>query len=129
VPVEPEKKKWDISWSYTGYVANFGEEVPYTFQDIVMQNRNVGVAKVLTSAKSFDAFAEADIAGLNFSTAQSTIGSDWRRTTPAPAATWDDRYYIIRDGDDNYYKLRFTSLTENNTRGLPAIEYVLVRRG
>lgn len=129
VPVEPQKTKWDIAWTYTGFVANFGAEVPYTFQDIVQQNRNVEVAKVLTTTKSFAAFAEADLAALTFSASQSTIGSDWRRTTPSPAQAWDDRYYIIKDGNNNYYKLRFTALTQNGSRGYPAIEYVLVKRG
>jgi HmuY protein len=129
VPVEPEKTKWDIAWSYSGFVANFGAEVPYTFQDIVVQNRNVEIAKVLTSAKAYASFSEADIPGLTFSAKQSTIGSDWRRTTPSPAQAWDDRYYIIKDGSNNYYKLRFTALTGNGSRGYPSIEYVLVKRG
>lgn len=130
VPVEPEKKKWDIAWAYFGYVTNFGGgEVPYLFQDIVIQNRNVQVARVLTSAKDYSAFTEADIAAQSFSSVQTTIGSDWRRTTPSPAQTYSDRYYIIKDGSNNYYKLKFTALTDGGVRGYPGIEYALVKRG
>lgn len=134
VPVEPEKTKWDIAWTYTGYVANFGAEVPYTFQDIVIQNRNVEIAKVSASILQtplipFENFTEANLSLVTFSGKQATIGSDWRRTTPSPAQVWDDRYYIIKDGNNNYYKLRFTALTENGNRGFPAIEYVLIKRG
>ena len=62
VTVEPEKAKWDIAWNYFGNVTNFGAgEVPYLFQDMVIQNRNVQVAKVLTSAKAYADFTGADI--------------------------------------------------------------------
>jgi hypothetical protein len=132
VAVEPGKKKWDIAWTYFSNTTNFGSgEVPYLFQDIVLQNRNVQVAKVLTSTKAFADFGEADIAALAFSGSQVSIGADWRSgggpsTQPAVRT---DRFYIIRDGENNYYKLRFTALTQNGERGYPAVEIVLVKKG
>ncbi len=133
VNVAPQKKKWDLAWSYFGSSTNFGGgEVPYMFQDIIFQNRNVAVAKVLTSAKAFASFTEANLTDgtiTSWNSTQLAIGADWRRTTPSPAQTWDDRYYIIRDGDNNYYKLRFTSLTNGGVRGYPSIAYELVKRG
>jgi hypothetical protein len=129
VPVEPEKTKWDIAWTYFGYVTNFGGgEVPYLFQDIVIQNKNVEVSKVLTSIKEYTSFTEADIAAQTFSSVQTTIGSDWRATFPSAAAR-TDRYYIIKDGSNNYYKLKFTAITDGGVRGYPAIEYALLKRG
>lgn len=132
VPVEPAKKKWDIAWTYFSNVTNFGAgEVPYLFQDVIILNRNVQVAKVLTATKAFDAFAEADLATQTFMTAQNAIAADWRSgggPTTAPAVR-TDRYYIIKDGDNNYYKLRFTALTQNGERGYPAFETVLVKKG
>jgi hypothetical protein len=132
VNVEPAKDKWDIAWTYFSNVANFGAgEVPYLFQDIVLQNRNVQVAKVLTSAKAYADFSEADIAAQTFVSSQTGIGSDWRSgggPSSAPAVR-TDRYYIIKDGNNNYYKLRFTALTQNGERGYPAFEYALVKRG
>ena len=132
VSVEPEKKKWDITWTYFSNVTNFGTgEVPYLFQDIILINRNVSVAKVMIAAKAFADFNEADIAAQTFSSLQTAIGSDWRSgggpsTSPAVRA---DRYYIVKDGDNNYYKLRFTALTQNGERGYPAFEVKLVKRG
>jgi len=132
VTIEPEKRKWDIAWTYFSNVTNFGTgEVPYLFQDIIIQNRNVQAVRVITSAKAFDAFTEADIATLTFSSLQATIGADWRSgggpgTSPAVRL---DRYYIIKDGDNNYYKIRFTALTQNGERGYPAFESVLVKKG
>lgn len=132
VNVEPEKKKWDIAWTYFSNVTNFGTgEVPYLFQDIILQNRNVSVAKVMATTKAFTDFSEADISTLSFSTVQTAIGADWRAgggpgTAPSVRT---DRYYIIKDGDNNYYKLRFTALTQNGERGYPAYEITLVKRG
>lgn len=132
VDVEPKKDKWDIAWTYFSNVTNFGAgEIPYLFQDIIIQNRNVETVRILTTAKTYDAFAEADIASLTFSGVQTTIGADWRSgggpsTAPAVRA---DRFYVIKDGDNNYYKIRFTAMTKDGERGFPAFEYALVKKG
>jgi HmuY protein len=132
VPVEPEKTKWDIAWTFFGNVANLGfGEVPFTYQDFVLQNRNVQIVRVLTSVKSYADFSQADITGLTFSTSQSTIGSEWRvggGPSSGPSIR-TDRYYIIKDGNNNYYKMKFTSLTTGGIRGFPEFEYALVKRG
>ncbi len=133
VTVEPPKTKWDIAWTYFANALNFGGgDVPYAYQDFVIQNRNVEVAKVLTSAKAYSAFAEADIAAQTFSNAQNKIGADWRKGATAggdPPVPYDDRYYIIKDGDNNYYKLRFTGATKSGERGHVSFEYALVKSG
>jgi hypothetical protein len=132
VSVEPAKKKWDIAWSYFSNVTNFGTgEVPYLFQDIVLMNRNVQVAKVMVTAKAFADFAEADIAAQTFLITQNAIASDWRSGggPGVSPAVRTDRYYIIKDGDNNYYKIRFTALTQNGERGYPAFESVLIKKG
>ncbi len=131
VDIEPAKTKWDIAWTYFSNVTNFGGEVPYTFQDFILQNRNVQVAKVLTTTKAYADFTEADITAQTFSGAQNTIGSSWRAgggPTTAPSVL-STIYYIVKDGNNNVYKLRFTALTQNGERGYPAFEYALVKRG
>lgn len=132
VPVEPIKKKWDIAWTYFANITNFGSgEVPYMFQDIIVLNRNVQVAKVLTATKGFYDFGETDLAAQTFLTTQNAIAADWRSgggPTSAPAVR-TDRYYIIKDGDNNYYKIRFTGLSQNGERGYPSYESVLVKKG
>lgn len=130
--VEPAKNKWDIAWTFFSNVTNFGGgEVPYLFQDIILLNRNVQSAKVMVATKPFGDFSEADLAGLSFSNSQVAIGADWRSGggPGVSPAVRTDRYYILRDGSNNYYKLRFTALTQNGERGYPAFEIVLVKRG
>jgi hypothetical protein len=132
VTIEPQKKKWDLAWTYFAFTTNFGGgEVPYLFQDFIIQNRNVQVAKVLNTTKTYDSFVEANLTDgtiTSWSTSQTAIGSDWRRTTPSPAQTWDDRYYIVKDGDGNIYKVKFTELTTGGQRGFPKIVFALVKR-
>ena len=129
---EPLKKKWDFAWTYFANVTNLGGgEVPYMFQDAILLNKDVQVAKVLTATKTFDNFLEADLASITFLSAQNAIATDWRSgggPTSAPAVR-TDRFYIIKDSDNNYYKLRFTSLTQNAERGFPSYDAVLVKRG
>ncbi len=130
VKVEPEKGKWDIAWTYFANATNLGTgDVPYLFQDIVLINRNVEIAKVMTTVKTFEAFTVADMAGLTYMKTQNAISSDWRSgggpgVSPAVRA---DRYYIVKDGAGNAYKLRFTALTQNGERGYPAFEAVLLK--
>ena len=132
IAVEPAKKKWDITWTYFSNVTNFGTgEVPYLFQDIILLNRNVEVAKVMTTTKAYADFSEADIVSQTFLTTQNAIASDWRSGggPGVSPAVRTDRFYIIKDGDNNYYKIRFTALTQNGERGYPAYESVLIKKG
>lgn len=132
VTVEPQSTKWDIAWTYFSNVTDFGGgEVPYAFQDFIVQNRNVKVAKVLTADKSYETFSESDIAAQTFKSAQNSLGADWRSgggPSSAPAVR-EDRYYIIKDSDQNYYKLKFTAMTKDGERGHVAFEFALVKSG
>jgi hypothetical protein len=136
VTVEPAKNKWDLAWTYFSNVTNFGGgEVPYLFQDVILQNRNVQAVRVMTSTKAFADFSTANLTDgsvtINWNSLQTTIGADWRSgggPTSQPAVR-SDRYYLVKDGDNNIYKLRFTSLTLNGQRGYPSYESVLLRRG
>lgn len=132
VIVEPAKKKWDLAWTYFSNVSNFGTgEVPYLFQDIILLNRNVQVAKVMVTAKAWADFSAADITAQTFLSTQNAIAADWRSGggPGVSPAVRTDRYYIVKDGDANYYKLRFTALTQNGERGYPAFEAVWLKKG
>lgn len=122
VTIEPQKKKWDIAWTYFANVFNFGGEVPYLFQDVVLLNRGVSVSTVMTATSSFEAFTAANLTGLVYKTTQNAIASDWRSGggPGTPPSVKTDRFYIIKDADGNYYKLKFTAMTQNGERGYAA---------
>lgn len=132
VNAEPEAKKWDLAWTYFSFATNFGfGEVPYLYQDIILQNRNVETVQVMESTVSYQEFNEQHLAGLNFSSLQTNIGSNWRSGggPGVSPAVRTDRFYVVKDADGNVYKLKFTALTKDGERGYPAIEYALVKKG
>ena len=132
VAVEPAKKKWDLAWTYFSNVTNFGAgEVPYLFQDIILLNRNVSIAKVMTATKAYADFTAVDADVQTYMTAQNAIAADWRSGggPGVSPSVRTDRYYIVKDGDNNYYKLRFTALTQNGERGYPAFEAKWLKKG
>jgi hypothetical protein len=134
VDVEPAKDRWDLQWGYSMYYTNFGTGlIPYGFSDLVFTNRqaNVEAAEVLTTTATYDAFAEANLAGVTFSKDADAIGSKWRVTSGGTVGVKTDRFYLIKDPAGNIYKLRFISFhpSDGGERGKPKLEYKLVKKG
>jgi hypothetical protein len=128
VTVEPKKNDWDFAWSYAAYTAG----IPYFFSDFVVTNYVAGVTavKVDSTVVSYNNFTEADIAGLTFLTTRDVIGGNWRATTGATAGIFGNFYFIVKDPNGNYYKLKFVSMGINDggNRGYPVVEYKLVKK-
>ena len=101
------------------------------YQDVVLINRNIQIAKVMvTPSVTFQGFGAGDISSLTLQTAQNAIAADWRSgggpgTSPAVRS---DRFYVLKDGDGNWYKLQFTALTQNGVRGYPAYKAVWLKK-
>jgi hypothetical protein len=134
VNVEPAKDKWDIAWTGFANSTNFGTgPVPYYFQDIVLQNTTgVQTLQIMNTTKTYEAFAESDLTGLDFGVqSQVKIGANWRSGggPGVPAAIRTDRFYVVKDSDGNYYKVKFTALTTGGERGKPKLEFALVKKG
>lgn len=130
--VEPETEKWDIAWTGFTNSLNYGFMVPYYFQDVILQNTSgVQTLQVLTTTKTYEAFAESDIPSDFGAQTQTKIGSSWRTGggPSGPPSLRTDRFYLIKDAAGNIYKLRFTALTQSGERGRPAIEFALVKEG
>jgi hypothetical protein len=128
VNVEPAKDRWDFVWTYSIYYTG---TTPYAFSDLVFTNYLGGTqaAEVLTSAVTYDAYAEANITSTTFSASRNTIGSNWRATT-GTVGVKTDRFYVVKDAAGNVYKLKFVSFTtqDGGTRGYPKIQYALVKK-
>ncbi|RZL06215.1 MAG: hypothetical protein EOO89_24690 [Pedobacter sp.] len=135
--VEPGKGEWDINWGFSIYYTAFGTtNVPYTFSDLVFINNLAGVSAAeliftgttANTSVSYADFKESNIAGVTFKTERDVIGSKWRNTT-GTVGVRTDRYYVVKDGAGNIYKLKFVSFVSNDggTRGKPVIEYKLVK--
>ncbi len=130
VNVEPEKASWDIQWTLATYKAS--ATIPYTFSDFVLINFVGGVtaAEVLTNAVSYADFKESNLSAVTFIGTREVIAGNWRVTSGTPLGVKTDRFYVVKDGAGNVYKLKFVSFISNDSgvRGKPVIEYKLVKK-
>jgi hypothetical protein len=136
VTVEPEKARWDLTWSYSIYDYNFyGTVVPYNFSDLISINYLAGVqaaqktyANASAANSAYAAFNKDSVSRTTLSSNRWAIGSNWRSTQPATGAL-QDRFYVIKDANGNYYKLKCLSMgvgTDGGTRGKPEFKYALI---
>ncbi len=133
VDVEPAKARWDIEWTGGMNKTSDGtNDIPYYFADQVFINQLGGVtaAEVLTSTVSYDAYSESNIATTPFKSDKMVIGSNWRVASPTSTGVRTDRFYVIKDGVGNVYKLKFVSFAtqDGGERGKPKIEFKLVKQ-
>lgn len=126
VSVEPEKNKWDLNFTvFTNEIAGAGS---YGYSDFVLNNLKAGIKvyQVNTSFKSYANYTLADVDDANFTDDQRIIGADWRDVFTGSAFT--DRYYVLKDFDGNYYKIRMLAfVNEGGVRGFPKFEYKLLQ--
>lgn len=135
VTVEPEKAAWDIEWGFTTYKAD--AKTPYTYSDFVLINFVGGItaSEVIFSGTAANStityanFTEANLTGITFLGTRDVIGSNWRATT-GTVGVKTDRFYLVKDGAGNIYKLKFISFhaSDSGVRGKPVIEYKLVKK-
>lgn len=137
VEAQPEKDKWDLVWSYSLFETNFGAgPVPYNFSDLISVNYLSGVtvatkiyANAATASAAYNAFNKDSITTTVPSTGRWSIGSGWRSTQPATGAR-TERFYVVKDAEGNYYKLKCLAMgvgTDGGTRGKPEFEYALIK--
>lgn len=133
VNVEPEKERWDFVWSYSLFTTNFGAgTVPYNFSDLIAVNYLSGVqvaekkyANAASAASAFTAFNMDSVAATTLVSDRWSIGSKWRSTMPATGARLD-RFYVIKDPNGNYYKLKCLAMgigSDGGTRGKPEFKF------
>ncbi|WP_338732403.1 HmuY family protein [Mangrovimonas cancribranchiae] len=138
VDVEPMASDWDIDFggvfSYYGLQGNLAAGL--TYSDYTTHNTlgGVGLYQITIEDDTTPSFTNFSITNVNEANFvyndRAVVGSGWRSVDYMTGETSvrEDRYYIIKDTDDNYYKLRFTAV-ESNTgeRGFPQFQYELLQ--
>lgn len=136
---EPQQYSWDIVWSTSIYETPNGNIMgAYIFSDMVAINYLAGVQTVekiySTQREALDAFESYSLADASadvFSAYRWGIGAHWRDVA-APGVTnagvRKDRFYVVKDTQGNYYKLKFISFSEDDAgvRGRPELIYKLL---
>lgn len=130
VNIQPEKQKWDICFTvFTNIIQGAGS---YVYADFVTSNvlGGVGVYEVkanapLTGTEAYNNFKTSDIDQSKFVyNDQRIIGSNWRTAGPGGSYINNSVFYIIKDPNGHYFKLKFMALTDTNgNRGFPQFEY------
>ncbi|MEO0044249.1 MAG: hypothetical protein RL329_3697 [Bacteroidota bacterium] len=100
---EPLRADWDLTaWQYRSLIPDMsGVMTPYTLTGI-MQNRGVTVAKVRRDLSN-DTWNN-----LNYKTAMSTIGADWKAFTNGVWTLADSTAYFVKLRNGRIYKMVFT---------------------
>ncbi|MDN3725094.1 HmuY family protein [Aequorivita sp. SDUM287046] len=128
VNVEPEADKWDLNFTvFTNIIDGAGS---YGYSDVVLHNRKGGVTaySVTTDQYEFDTFLPGNIIDSNFKADQRVIGASWRDVMNNEKDLVDTIFYIIKDANNNVYKLKFTALlSEFGERGYPEFKYELLQ--
>ncbi|SMG53027.1 HmuY protein [Marivirga sericea] len=130
---EPNKESWDFMYGTFTEKFPFGpNEIPYSFNDFIIINRhNTSAAMVMVERNTTYAdFNLQQIGEVSFNNEINAIGSSWRQgggPSSAPAV-FDDRFFIVKDSQENYYKIRFISMyDENNERGTTTFEFEILK--
>lgn len=128
VNVAPVKGKWDLNFTVFTEVLDLpeGGQSAYGFSDYVATNllSNTKAYQVMTKDITYQDFISANIDNSLYEVDQRVIGAHWRDVFNG---LFNDRYYIIQDTDGNTYKLKFTSMVnENGVRGYPKFEYQIL---
>lgn len=133
VSYEPAKTSWDFMYGSFTEALNLGGpglDIPYGFKDFIVINRyQTRVAMVFVADVTYEAFTEADLSTVTFSSDIDAIGENWRMGGgPGSApALHEDRFFVLEDAGGNYYKIRFTRLTSlTGERGRPEFSYELL---
>lgn len=130
VLVQPEKKSWDLCFSvFTNTITGAGS---YIYADFITIN-NLGGAGAYevkatgstTGVEAYNNFKISDIDQSKFVyNDQRIIGGNWREVGPSGYQVKGDVFYVIKDAEGYYFKVRFTRLTSaTNERGYPQFEY------
>lgn len=128
VSVEPEADRWDLNFTvFTNIIEGAGS---YGFSDGVLHNRKGGVTvyTVSTEHYDYDTFLLSNTVESNFKLDQRTIGETWRNVINDDKVLNHDIFYIIKDANNNIYKLKFTALlNDQGQRGYPEFKYELLK--
>lgn len=135
VSVQPKSKEWDLQFSSLSNI--IGATQTYFFSDIVLNNQfEGGVVHIDTVARDEDftnytkekAIEKEKASSAYFAQQgfQFGIGSAWRNTMQRTIN--DQRLYLVKDAQGNYYILKFLSMmNDQSVRGNITFQYRLLK--
>jgi len=130
VVIEPQKHAWDIL--FTQYITTLFESngnPAYNYPVRGIYINPFKVEAVLDTVNSYSSITDLTIGSYSFSSIQDYIGYNWKSVEvnqSANSATYNVRKnysYVIKDNEEQYYKLRFLSFVNDSlVVGYPKFE-------
>ena len=149
VQVQPKKKDWDLCFTpSTGWFSTQKDKIGNPsnsatfFPDMIISNLHGDTkATILQAANNkekseekrneYSVYTKEKALKFDFSLEkynnQMIIGKNWR-DNQLGALIRNELFYLIKDGDGNYFKLKILSMkNDKGERGYPAFEYELLK--
>lgn len=123
VMVEPPKAEWDIA--FTKYTHLYYDlDLRYSVVGCLLNHYKTSAGEE-TDSKTFEEIDLSKAAKVTLSSLTSSIGFEWKSyNINAGKFTVDaTRFYIIKDQQDVYYKLRFVDFYNKGIKGNPQFEF------
>jgi hypothetical protein len=125
VPAQPADSNWDICFTQYSTILFDDNNVatPYLVRGVLSNMKGITAAR--DTINSFYDITAEDIAGYTFSSAQDAIGYEWKDYKDDSYKINPDIFYIIRDQQGAYYKLKFTGYyNSTGERGYPSFQCI-----
>ncbi len=139
VTIQPKRKGWDIGFTVLTnevFYSPGASAGSYVYADFVISNITDGVGAYQVNVPSgvnadqyYSNFKSNDIDASKFIfNDQRAIGDHWRTVTGSNGAqVYGDRFYIIKDAEGFFFKLRFNKMmNDKGERGYPQFEYEIL---
>lgn len=133
--IQPQKDNWDIAFTtFTNEVFTAPQQSAgsYFYADFIITNMISGVGAYqidIPAGKTLDQaygdFKLSDIESSRFIfNDHRALGDKWRTTTGVNGPqTYSDRFFVLKDAEGFYYKIRFNAMTKDGVRGYPNFEF------
>ena len=123
--IEPNKLNWDLCFTRYSIIFYKPFYLPYEVTGVL---HNPGkVQAYLDSTLHYDSVTINTFNTSKLSTDRDAIGYTWKLINdPQGQAQYSIKFnfvYLIKAGEDKYYKLRFYDFYRNTVKGYPAFEY------
>jgi hypothetical protein len=126
--LEPTQEAYDIVFcSYYDLATQFGITIPYLVRGVFLNLENT--TAVLDSMSGYDQIDYEVLGNYTFSSQRDLIGYRWKDVdvnVSAGSANYSIQHhytYVIKTGEEKFYKMRFLSFSLDGISGFPQFEY------
>jgi hypothetical protein len=125
VPLQPPDDAWDLCFTQYSTILfdNNNVATPYLVRGVYINMKGTTAAR--DTINSFNDITLADIPDYTFSSVQDIIGYEWKDYKDDTYKINPDIFYIVRDLQGEYYKIKFTGFyNKSGVKGYPSFQCI-----